>query len=59
MIVNLADYRNKGNGAREALLKALGSAPFFEEMAADHILASLWMAGFKVVPLEPGDEDAV
>lgn len=46
-----------GNGAREALTKALVGelgCPEYEA-TADRILAALWMAGFKIVPLEAND----
>lgn len=41
-----------GNGARAALLKLLGQ----RTVLVDSLIASLWLAGFKVVPLEPGDK---
>jgi hypothetical protein len=50
---------NPGNGAREAMIATLENIPDgcwkpYEHV--DLILAHLWVEGFKVVPLEPGDE---
>lgn len=65
-IVTLADRRlivggnpnaepvNPGNGAREALIDFCVFAGDPAEMA-DDMLAQLWLRGFKVVPVDPGD----
>ena len=48
-VIKLSLYRNPGNGARETLLR------YFEGQTmegVDHLLAWLWIQGFKVVPLE-------
>jgi hypothetical protein len=60
-IIHLEDYRNKGNGAREALYECLYGAPVPDRhdsnwFAVDHILADLWAAGLKIIPLSPEDE---
>jgi hypothetical protein len=61
-IVKLDDYRNKGNGAREALMKIVLKPPEVNAAEAieivDTLLANLWYEGFKVVPLTPEDESA-
>ena len=63
-VVQLSDYRNKGNGAREALMSIIVKAPakclgeWDAPACADLILAYLWMDGFKIVPLTPDDESA-
>jgi hypothetical protein len=58
-VIKLDRYRNPGNGARQALMKTLAD----HEMAdaniipvyTDLILASLWLHGFEVAPLERDD----
>lgn len=60
-VIELSDYRNKGNGAREALCRYLHgvnpeNANKAELARVDCILAYLWTEGFKIVPLEPVDE---
>ena len=52
-VIKLGLYRNPGNGAREALQR------YFEGQqlaGVDHLLAWLWINGFKVVPLDVKDE---
>ena len=52
----------EGNGARKALIEALGPGDRISnpEGYADYLLAALWADGFKVVPLERADEiDAI
>jgi hypothetical protein len=46
------DYRNLGNGAREAMQRYFAEWPSQElELGrVDHMLAWLWVEGFKVVP---------
>lgn len=56
-VVDLKDYRNPGNGAREALIGALVMAPNPSrpsgiELLADYLLAHLWAQEFKIVPLD-------
>ena len=51
---------NPGNGAREALIKMMPDLSKMDApnpLKADMILANLWLVGFKVVPLEPKDEE--
>ena len=51
---------NPGNGAREALIRIMPDMPKVEvpdPLRADMILASLWCEGFKIVPLDPKDEE--
>jgi hypothetical protein len=58
-IINLLEHqhRHKGNAAREALTE------YFNEThnrpddltPADHLIICLWLAGFKIVPLDPED----
>lgn len=57
--------RGKSNGARETLVQyyshwlnrdADGNRMFDPEETADKFLMELWVRGFKVVPLEPGDK---
>ncbi len=59
-IVKLDDYRNKGNDAREALMRIILKPPIVNISEAveitDKLLANLWYEGFKVVPLTPDDE---
>lgn len=60
IVVNLSDYRrvNHGNGAREALCRALALTR--DDAAAmkfvDGVLAYLWREGFKIAPLTPADD---
>jgi hypothetical protein len=49
-IIDLMDFRNLGNGAREALIDIMEN-----EDDTDIILTELWIRGFKIVPLEPDD----
>ena len=52
-VIRLDAHRPRGNGAREALeILFDGDAKF-----VDILLASLWVAGFKVVPLQESDYD--
>jgi hypothetical protein len=48
--------RDKGNGAREAMIEHILECPNVSqsdaEAWADFTLADLWLRGFKVVPLE-------
>jgi hypothetical protein len=62
-IVKLDDYRNKGNGAREAVMICFGASPLVlpsdnlgATILTDWFLAKLWTEGFKIVPLTPDDE---
>ena len=52
---NIAILRksNPGNGAREALM---GCFPGMTEGMCDSFLAKLWLDGFKIVPLDQGDQ---
>ena len=59
-VIHLAHYRNRGNGAREALMEigrkhhAASKMPLGEfDVPAwtDYILGRLWESGFKIVPL--------
>lgn len=55
-IIDFESFRpppHPGNGAREALLAILQ-----HEQATDRLLGDLWLAGFKIVPLEPTDFEA-
>jgi hypothetical protein len=50
---------NPGNGAREAMIKTVNTVhPYRDNPSrfADKLLAHLWIEGFKVVPLDAGDE---
>ena len=48
-----------GNGGREALSAALSfCVDPMEDALADNLLARLWELGFKIAPLEPGDEQS-
>jgi hypothetical protein len=58
-VIKLDAYSNPGNGAREALQRYFDEWPHrpaargeLELRRVDHMLAWLWMQGFKVVPLE-------
>jgi len=53
-IIRLSDYRNPGNGAREALQKWFveEAGSITERADTDRLLAWLWAEGFKVVPVE-------
>jgi hypothetical protein len=49
--------RDKGNGAREALIDLVKDLPFrvphgVAEAWAEQVLMELWMRGFKIVKLE-------
>jgi hypothetical protein len=71
-LVELDDYRHPGNGAREVLQRYFAEWPLarwrdqldllgrvrqeFELRRVDHMLAWLWVEGFKVVPLSEDDE---
>ena len=62
-IIELKDYKNKGNGAREAMKIALlvldeMAEPPCLDCAVDLILAHMWIDGFKVVPVTEGDDAA-
>ena len=56
-VIELDDYRNQGNGAREVLLEHMESFANDDtelgEIAdfVDGLLASLWVAGYKIVPV--------
>ena len=59
-VIEIADHRkpdSAGNGAWEALfdLFTAGKADC-PNCCATHLLADLWIRGFKVVPLEPGGD---
>lgn len=60
-IINLADHRPKGNGAREALIGIL-TREFNDSTlteitkATDKLLAELFLVGFIVAPIEGSDE---
>lgn len=56
-VIQLTAYRNKGNGAREAIQKYF-KVKKADMMAVDHFLASLWAKGFVVVPLGPDNNPA-
>lgn len=50
----------RGNGAREALSRVLDAEDDLLSTnppldLVDHLLAALWVEGYKVVPLEPDD----
>ncbi len=51
---------NRGNGARESVIRYFEEGPLnpmaIPMLRADHLLAALWVAGFKVVPLDANDE---
>jgi hypothetical protein len=49
--LHVARAERKGNGAREALI----DVPL-QPRTADWLLIELWVRGFKVVPIEGGDE---
>jgi hypothetical protein len=59
-LVELDDYRKSGNGAREVLQRYFDEWPQqivplkgeLELGRVDHMLAWLWMKGFKIVPLK-------
>lgn len=50
-VVDIAEYRNPGNGAREILEKYFAEQGLIRSNAPDHLLAWLWAEGYKVVPL--------
>lgn len=65
-IVDLSTRRqpsNPGNGAREAVVAWANSPGFAEihnggatpEAITDNMLAYLWLAGFKIVPVAEGE----
>lgn len=55
-VIDLAAYRNPGNGARAAIAAVLdlGQAEVIDSRMTpeDFLLAHLWSLGFKVVPLD-------
>ena len=55
-IIQIADHRPVGNGGREAVEDYFrefpNGGPIGDLIRADHFLVSLWIAGFKVVPLD-------
>ena len=61
-IIDLDNYRNHGNGAREVLIDHMSHFAQSEQDLAeigdfiDTLLARLWMCGYKIVPIE--DDDA-
>ena len=60
-VIQLDDFRRKGNGAREALIEHMSyyamNEQDLEEIGEfiDVLLARLWLAGYKIVPLEEKD----
>jgi len=50
-IIAFKPQTQPGNGAREALTRDFGLEP----VEADNMLACLWLAGFKIVPLDERD----
>ena len=53
-VIQLNEHReppNPGNGAREAMIR-MG----YPDWSVDFFLANLWLAGFKVVPLDGGED---
>ena len=55
-IIHLPERRQPGNGAREALLEYFGrDADWPTAEFVDRLLTELWISGFKIVPLDPGD----
>jgi hypothetical protein len=65
-VIEFADHAKlHGNGARENVQRYFEAIGFGGLMPAntdgvclpwiDHFLACMWLEGFKIVPLEPGD----
>ena len=59
-VIQLDDYRSRGNGAREALIDILMSVPVDAydldcDQFVDQLLMRLWTNGFKIVPLDENE----
>jgi hypothetical protein len=58
-VIQLADYRDPGNGARGAVERYFADFPNAARVSAvlraDHFLFWLWSEGFQVVPLDGSD----